>query len=207
MDYTKKEEILHAISHGLGAILSVIALVLMVMYAMHASTTHLITVSIFGVSLILLYTASTLYHAIENTKWKRIFKKIDHLCIYLLIAGTYTPFVLLGLKGTWGWVIFALIWSLAIVGFVFKFSRYQQNKVLSLSLYMLMGWLIVIAIKPLTERLSGDLLWYVALGGLCYTVGVFFYANKKIPYNHFIWHLFVLGGSTMHFLGVFLHLL
>lgn len=201
--YSKTEEVLNAISHGIGAILSIVALVIMIIYASSLSVLHITTISIFGASLILLYLASTIYHSVTQEKWKLICKKIDHLSIYILIAGTYTPIVLLGIQGTWGWTLFGIIWLLAVIGFIFKFSKYQKNEKISLILYAAMGWLILIAIKPMSERLSTELIWYIALGGIFYTIGILFYAVNKIPYNHFIWHLFVLGGSIMHFLGIF----
>ncbi len=205
--YSKTEEILNAISHGIGAILSIVALVIMIIYASSLSALHITTISIFGASLILLYLASTIYHSVTQEKWKLICKKIDHLSIYILIAGTYTPIVLLGIQGAWGWTLFGIIWSLAVIGFIFKFSKYQKNEKISLILYAAMGWLILIAIKPMSERLSTELIWYIALGGIFYTIGILFYAINKIPYNHFIWHLFVLGGSIMHFLGIFFYLM
>ena len=205
--YSKTEEILNAISHAIGTILSIVALVIMIIYSSSLSPLHIVTVTIFGASLILLYLASTIYHSVTKEKLKMICKKIDHLSIYILIAGTYTPIVLLGLKGAWGWSLFGIIWALAVLGFIFKFSKYQKNEKISLILYAAMGWLILIAIKPMSERLSTELIWYIALGGIFYTVGILFYAVKKIPYNHFIWHLFVLGGSIMHFFGIFFYLI
>lgn len=168
---------------------------------------QLIATTVFGLTLVLLYSASTIYHAVVKPKWKNIFRLIDHLCIYLLIAGTYTPVALLGLKGAWGWTIFGLAWAFAVMGFVFKFSPLRKSEKLSLSLYALMGWLIIIAVKPLYNNLPAGALWLLLGGGLCYTAGIYFYAKEKIPYNHPIWHVFVLGGSTLHFLGIFLYLI
>ena len=168
---------------------------------------HLAASLVFGVSLVLLYSASTIYHAVYSLKWKRIFQKIDHLCIYVLIAGTYTPIALLGLKGAWGWSIFGIIWGFAIAGFIFKFSPLRRSEKLSLALYAIMGWLIIIAIKPLIENLAAGALYYLLGGGLCYTIGIYFFAKEKIPYNHTIWHLFVLSGSALHFFGIFLYLI
>lgn len=202
------EEKLNIITHGMGALLSVVALVLLVVFsAVKGEKIHLISTLVFGVTLVLLYSASTIFHAIVTLKWKRIFEKVDHLCIYLLIAGTYTPIALLGLKGVWGWIIFGLIWAMVILGFIFKFSPLRKSEKLSLGLYAMMGWLIIVAIKPLINNLSAEALLYILGGGLLYTFGIYFYANRKIPYNHAIWHLFVLGGSTMHFLGIFFYLI
>ncbi len=204
----KREEFWNTLTHGLGAVLAVAALVLLVIFsAYNGSAMHLAVSIVFGISLVLLYSASTIYHAVVKLKWKRFFRLIDHLSIYILIAGTYTPFALLGLKGTWGWIIFGLIWAFVIVGFIFKFSPLRRSEKLSLSLYAIMGWLIIIAIKPLLANVPSPALWYLLGGGLCYTFGIYFYAKEKIPYNHAIWHVFVLGGSTLHFLGVFLYLI
>jgi len=204
----KREELWNVITHGAGAVLSAAAFVLLVLYAAYNGTAmHIAAAIVFGLSLLLLYTASTIYHYVATLRLKRIFQKIDHLCIYVLIAGTYTPVALLGLKGAWGWTIFGLIWAFAIAGFIFKFSPLRRSEKLSLSLYALMGWLIIIAIKPLIETVAPEALWYLLGGGLCYTFGIYFYAKEKIPYNHAIWHVFVLGGSTLHFFGIFLYLI
>ncbi|MFL9843461.1 PAQR family membrane homeostasis protein TrhA [Flavobacterium rhizosphaerae] len=204
----KREELLNVLTHGMGAVLSVVALSLLVVYSVFKGTAmHLAASLIFGTSLVLLYSASTIYHAVAKLKWKRLFQLVDHLCIYVLIAGTYTPIALLGLKGVWGWTIFCTVWAFAIGGFIFKFSPLRKFEKLSLSLYALMGWLIIVAIKPLIENLAPGALIYLLGGGLCYTFGIYFYAKEKIPYNHAIWHVFVLGGSTLHFLGIFLYLI
>lgn len=204
----KREEFWNTLTHGLGAVLAVTALVLLIVFSVYnGSAMHLAVSLVFGISLVLLYSASTIYHAVVKLKWKRFFRLIDHLSIYILIAGTYTPFALLGLKGTWGWTIFGLIWAFVIVGFIFKFSPLRRSEKLSLSLYAIMGWLIIIAIKPLLANVPSPALWYLLGGGLCYTFGIYFYAKEKIPYNHAIWHVFVLGGSTLHFLGIFLYLI
>jgi hemolysin III len=204
----KSEEFWNTLTHGMGAVLSIAALTAMVVYsAIKGTTLQLAASVVFGISLILLYTASTVYHAAYKLRWKRIMQRIDHLCIYILIAGTYTPVALLGLKGLWGWGIFGLIWAFAIAGFIFKFSPLRKNEKISLTLYALMGWLIIVAIKPLIENLAPGMLWYLAGGGLCYTFGIYFYAKEKIPYNHAIWHMFVLAGSALHFTGIFLYLI
>lgn len=204
----RKEELWNVITHGAGALFSVAALVVMTVFAaLNGNSMHLAAALVFGASLVILYSASTIYHAVTKLKWKRLFQKIDHLCIYILIAGTYTPVALLGLKGAWGWVIFGLVWAFAIIGFIFKFSPLRRSEKLSLSLYALMGWLIIIAIKPLIENMAPGALLYLLGGGLCYTFGIYFYAKEKIPYNHAIWHVFVLGGSTLHFIGIFFYLI
>lgn len=204
----RREELLNVVTHGTGAILSVVALILMVRYsALYGTAMHLAASLVFGGSLVILYSASTVYHAMTRLRWKRFFRLIDHLSIYVLIAGTYTPVALLGLKGAWGWIIFGLIWAFALAGFVFKFSPLRRSEKLSLILYALMGWLIIIAIKPLIANVNHTALYYLLGGGLCYTFGIYFYAKEKIPYNHAIWHVFVLGGSTLHFLGIFFYLI
>ena len=200
----KKEELYNVITHGFGAILSVVALVLMIYYsAISGSGIAIASSLVFGISLILLYSVSTVYHAVYKLKWKKICQRIDHLSIYLLIAGTYTPIALLGLKGAWGWSMFGVIWGMALIGFIFKFSPLRNNEKISLSLYALMGWAAIIAIKPMIENLSTGALTLIILGGLCYTLGIYFYAKDRKPFYHPIWHLFVLGGSIMHFCAVF----
>ncbi|WP_374440075.1 hemolysin III family protein [Epilithonimonas sp.] len=200
----KKEELLNVITHGFGILLSVIALILMLIYSVvSGSSMALATSLVFGISLITLYSASTVYHAVYKLKWKKICQRIDHLSIYILIAGTYTPIALLGLKGAWGWTMFGCAWGLAIIGFIFKFSPLRRNEKISLSLYALMGWMCIIAIKPMLENLSSGAITFIILGGLCYTLGIYFYAKDRKPFYHPIWHLFVLGGSIMHFCAVF----
>jgi len=203
----KREEFLNVLTHGAGAMFSVAAFVALVYFsAVRGTSMQLIASVIFGASLIVLYTASTVYHAMTRLRWKRLFQTVDHLCIYLLIAGTYTPVALLGLKGAWGWIIFTLIWAFAVLGFVFKLSPLRRWEKVSLLLYLVMGWLIVIALKPLIDSMPSGSLYLLLAGGLCYTVGVYFFVKEKIPYYHTVWHLFVLAGSTFHFFGIFLYL-
>ncbi len=170
-------------SIGLGVILSVVALILMTYYsAISGSGIAIASSLVFGISLILLYSASTVYHAVYKLKWKKICQRIDHLSIYLLIAGTYTPIALLGLKGAWGWSMFGVIWGMALIGFIFKFSPLRNNEKISLSLYALMGWAAIIAIKPMIENLSTSALTLIIIGGLCYTLGIYFMQRTE---NHF----------------------
>lgn len=205
----RNEEVWNTITHGLGAVLAVIFTVIMLVdAAMNGTALEILSASIFGAGLVSLYLASTLYHAETRPRRKRFFKLLDHLCIYLLIAGTYTPVMLVGLKGSvWGWVMFISIWTLVIFGFIFKLSPLRKNKKLSLILYAFMGWMAIFAIKPLWENLSAEALTYLGLGGLAYTIGIFFYANKRIKFNHLIWHLFVLAGSAFHFFSVYNYIL
>lgn len=204
----KSEEFWNVITHGTGALLSFVALGVLVVFSVIKGTMiHFAASLVFGLSLVLLYSASTLYHAAYTLKWKRIFQKADHICIYILIAGTYTPIALLGLKGVWGWAVFGCIWAFALAGFIFKFSPLQRSEKLSLTLYALMGWLIITVIKPLIVNLAPEALYYLLGGGLCYTFGIYFFVKEKIPYNHTIWHIFVLSGSALHFFGIFFYLI
>lgn len=204
----RDEEVWNVLTHGLGTVLSFIGLVFLILFSSRNGTIlEVACAAVFGTSMVVLYTASTIYHAVSEGKRKLTFQKLDHLCIYILIAGTYTPVALVGLKGAWGWSIFGSIWGMALLGFVFKFSPLQKSEKLSLVLYAVMGWLIVIALKPLISELSMEALIFMALGGFFYTSGIYFYANEKIPYNHAVWHLFVLAGSVFHFFGIFWYVL
>ena len=208
MPYTKEEEYWNTLTHGIGAILSLIGLMAMLIYtAQFSSTLAVICSSIYGGSLVLLYTASTVYHASREKRWKDFFRKVDKLCIYLLIAGTYTPVLMLGIGGTWGWVLLSIIWALVVLGFVFQFSSMQKSESWSLLIYIAMGWLAVVAVKPMLENLSLATIICLVTGGVLYTSGVYFYAQERIRFNHVIWHLFVLGGSISHFVAIFLLLL
>ncbi len=202
------EEVTNAITHGVGALLSIAGLVLMVVFAsIDGDAWKIVSAAIFGSSLILLYSSSTFYHA-SPPKLKEISQKIDHSAIYVLIAGTYTPFTLVTLNGLWGWWIFGIIWFLAIGGIVFQVFFYSDRfRLISSIIYLLMGWMMVAAIRPLLENLpSGGLYWLLA-GGLSYSGGVAFYLWKRLPFAHSIWHLFVLGGSICHFFAVFLYII
>ena len=202
------EEIVNSLTHGLGILLSVAALTLLTVFAaLYGSAVHIVSCVIFGASLVLLYTASTLYHSFRSQKLKYIFKIIDHSCIYILIAGTYTPFLLVSLTGRLGWSLFGVIWFLALAGITLKIFFVHRFKMASTLAYILMGWIILLAIKPLSESLSaGGIVWLVA-GGLAYTLGVVFYAWKRLPFSHGIWHIFVIGGSVCHFFAVLFHVI
>ena len=202
------EELANAITHGAGALLSIAGLVLMVVSAsLYGNAWHIVSVSIFGVCLVLLYTASTLYHSFRPGRAKHVFKIMDHAAIYLLIAGTYTPFTLTLLRGSWGWSLFGIIWGLCAAGIVFKVFFIKRFNVLSTILYLLMGWLIVIAGKPLVENVPAEGLYWLLAGGVAYSLGTVFYLWEKLPFHHAVWHLFVLGGSVCHFFDVFLYVL
>lgn len=208
--YSLKEEIANSITHGIGIIFSIVTLTILLVFAIwKKSPISIVSFSIYGFCSISLYTASTLYHSFQKEKLKKILRIFDHSSIYLFIAGTYTPIALLSMKGYWRIGILVGVWAIAIVGIVFKIVSYKKldkHKLFSLLLYLFMGWLVVIAIKPMLQVTPvGFFIWLLA-GGLFYTFGTIFYSIKKIPFNHAIWHLFVLGGSVMHFLGIFLYL-
>lgn len=206
--YSLREELFNSITHGAGVLLSIVALVLLIIYSnIYGNTSHIVGCTIFGITLILLYSASTLYHSFQRPRLKKIFKILDHSCIYLLIAGTYTPFLMVTLRGVLGWTMFAVIWILAVSGVIFKVFFVHRFKIISTIAYVLMGWIVIFAIKPLLDSLqSGGVIWLVA-GGLAYTLGVIFYVWKKLPFHHAIWHLFVLAGSICHFFAVLFYVL
>lgn len=198
-----RDEIASALTHGLGAVLALAAsAVLITLAALHGDGWQLGASIVFGISLLLLYTASTLYHAIPHPVAKGRLKVFDHCAIYVLIAGTYTPFTLIGLRGPWGWGLFATIWALALAGVIFKLFYTGRFKLLSTIIYIAMGWLIVVAIKPMWTSLDGWTIGWLLAGGLFYTLGTFFYHRESIRYSHAIWHLFVLGGSVCHYVAV-----
>ncbi len=202
--YSPGEELANAITHGLGIFASVAAgtVLITLSAAMGGDAWQIVSASVFALALVLLYTASTLYHAIPFAAIKARLKVFDHCAIFLLIAGTYTPFTLVGLRGPWGWSLFGVIWGLAALGITFKLFFTGRFRRLSVLIYVLMGWLVVIAIKPMMAQLSSTALSWLVAGGLCYTLGTLFYLNRRIPYGHAIWHLFVLGGSICHYVAV-----
>ena len=202
------EELANSVTHGAGAALSLVGLiVLIVLASIYGGPAHIVSCSVFGFSLVLLYTASTMYHSFQGLHVKRIFKTIDHSCIYLLIAGTYTPFTLVTLKGAWGWVLFGIVWGMALFGIIFKIFYVYRFKILSTLVYLAMGWLVIIPGKTLISSIPTGGLVLLLAGGLAYTGGVLFYVSKKIPYHHAIWHLFVLAGSTLHYFAVMFYVL
>jgi hemolysin III len=204
--YSLGEEIANAVTHGLGVVAAIVGLCVLVGFAMQRGTTwHVASVSVYGATLVLLYASSTLYHSLSNTRACRVFKIIDHSAIYLLIAGTYTPFTLVTLRGPWGYSLFAVVWTLAIVGVSTEAFWVTRPKWLAAVVYLGMGWLIVVAIRPLLGALPSGGWWLLLAGGLCYTVGVAFYVLRKVPYMHAVWHLWVLAGSVCHFLAVLLY--
>lgn len=196
-----EEERLNTISHGIGALLSVAGLVLMVKLAAPLSAWHLGSVAVFGSSLILLYTASTVYHLVTTHRWKRIFQVLDHALIFVLIAGSYTPWLLVNLRGPWGWSLFFVVWGLALAGMVLKAFFLPRFDKLGTALYVVMGWIVCIAIKPLIASVGPVGMTWLVAGGLCYTGGVAFYLMKR-RFAHFTWHLFVMAGSICHVIAV-----
>ncbi|MGK3128193.1 hemolysin III family protein [Pantoea sp. C8B4] len=205
--YSVAEEVANSISHGIGCIFGVVGLVLLLTQAvdMRADVTAITSYSLYGGSMILLFLASTLYHAIPHQKAKYWLKKLDHCAIYLLIAGTYTPFLLVGLKSPLAQGLMVVIWSLALAGIIFKLTIAHRFKALSLVTYLSMGWLSLVVIYQLATKLSAGGVWLLAAGGIVYSLGVIFYVSRRIPYNHAIWHGFVLGGSVLHFCAIYFY--
>lgn len=201
VDY--RDEIASALTHGLGAVAALAGgAVLITLAALHGDAWQLGASIVFGGSLLLLYIASTLYHSIQHPVAKARLKVFDHCAIYLLIAGTYTPFTLISLRGPWGWGLFIAIWTLAVFGVVFKLFYTGRFKLLSTAIYIAMGWLVIVAIKPMLNALDGWTLGWLLLGGLFYTLGTYFYHRESIRFSHAIWHMFVIGGSVCHFIAV-----
>jgi len=202
--YSLAEEIANAVTHGLGAVLSLVGLVLMVAAAaVHDDPWALLGAAVFGASLFALYLASTLYHALPRPAWKRWLQRLDHAAIFLLIAGSYTPFTLVNLRDDWGLVLAAAVWSGALAGAAFKLWARGDHDRLSAVIYLALGWMIVLALKPLIDNVEPGGVWLLVAGGLSYSVGVVFYFWHRLPFNHAIWHLFVLGGSVCHFLSAY----
>ena len=206
--YSPVEERLNIISHTLGFVLSVIALFLLISHAfLNGSALHIISFSMFGISLIILYLASTLYHRATIPELRSKLRVFDHASIYILIAGTYTPFALISLNGELGWIVFGLSWGIATIGVILKLFFTGKYKLISTLMYLFMGWMIVFFINPLMDSLSDDGFIWLAAGGVFYTVGAVLYGIKKIPFNHAIFHLFVLSGSIAHFISVYYYVL
>jgi hemolysin III len=200
------EEIANAVSHGVGLLLAVVAApALVVATVQRGGVTEIIAASIFGVTMVLVYLTSTLYHALPMNRAKRLFRILDHGAIFLLIAGTYTPFTLGPLRGTWGWTLFGLVWGLALAGIVFKAVGGVRYPKFSTCLYIAMGWLVIVAIEPLRLNMPTTGFSWLLAGGIAYTVGVAFFAPKRFRYSHFVWHLFVIAGTACHFAAVLLY--
>jgi hemolysin III len=205
---TLGEEIANSVTHGIGALLSIAGTVILIVRAVMMGTPiHVVSFAIYGLSLILLHTSSSLYHGLHAPRAKRVFWVLDHSTIYLLIAGTYTPFLLISLWGAWGLSLLIAIWTLAILGILLATLFIGRFRKTALALYLTMGWLIVLASRELWLNVPHEAIALIAAGGLSYTLGVAFYVWKRLPYSHMIWHLFVLGGSITHYFAILLYLL
>lgn len=207
-EYTRGEELANGLTHGIGAALSIAGLSVLVTFAgLAGDAWKVVAFSVYGASMVLLYLSSTFYHSFRSPRLKRLFRLLDHCVIFLLIAGSYTPFTLVTLRGPWGWTLFGLIWAFALFGIIITVLALDRIKWLAIGIYVGMGWLAVVAIKPLLEALPlAGFLW-LAAGGLFYTLGIVFYVWHRLPYNHAIWHLFVLGGTVCQFLSILWYVL
>jgi hemolysin III len=202
--YSRGEEIANSLTHAVGLLLSIAGLAVLVTFAALRADAWAVTAgAIFGVSMVTLYASSTLYHSLRVSRLKQVVRIVDHVAIFLLIAGTYTPFMLVNLRGPWGWSMFGVVWALAIAGITLKIFFTGRFRVLSTLVYLIMGWLVMVAIKPLAEALPRGSLILLLAGGLAYSLGTVFYLWKSLPYHHAVWHLFVLAGSVCHFFAVF----
>lgn len=202
------EEHANALTHGLGLVLALVGVpILIVLAAISGDAWRLVGVGIYGATLISLYLASTVYHAVRYLPAKRVLRALDHSAIYLLIAGTYTPFTLVNLRGAWGWTLFGLVWALALFGIIWKAVRVERQAVLSTVLYLAMGWLVVIAVGPLSRAVPNRGLAWLLAGGLAYTFGVCFFSASRLRFNHAVWHVFVLAGSACHYVAVMRYVL
>ncbi len=197
------EELANSVSHGVGLLAAIAATPVLLLSAVrHGDAARIAGAGVFAAAMVLLYLASTLYHALPWKRAKRVFQVLDHAAIFLMIAGTYTPFTLGVLRGAWGWTLFGLVWGLALAGVVLTAAGGVRYPKLTTSLYLAMGWLILVAVKPLWLRMPPEGLFWLLAGGIAYTVGVVFYAAKRLRYGHFVWHLFVIAGTACHFNAV-----
>ncbi len=206
--YTRGEEIANSVIHGIGILLAIGGLGVLTAFAsIYGDAWHIVSCSVFGFTLIFQYATSTLYHSIQLPSVKPILRILDHVAIFILIAGTYTPFTLVNMRGPWGWSIFGIIWGLALVGIILEITPWRRYRSISISLYLLMGWAALTAIKPMISTVPAGGLTLLFTGGLAYTSGVIFYLWRSLPYNHAIWHLFVLAGSSLHFFAVLFYVI
>ena len=197
------EELASSITHGIGAVLSIVALIVMLVQSVNRGDAwHIVACSIFGITLILAYLASTLYHALPQPEARALFRLFDHAAIFLLIAGSYTPFTMVTLRGPWGWSLFGVIWGLAITGILCEVFVAGRLALVRVAVYIIMGWTMIIATRPLLDLVATDGLLLLVWGGIAYTAGTIFYAWRRLPYHHAIWHLFVLTGSGLHVLAI-----
>ncbi|MCK5808825.1 hemolysin III family protein [bacterium] len=201
--YSQKEEWANTIIHGFALFLSFPAVIsLLFISARNGDAKEIVVCAIYGIAMILVYAASTIYHAVHDAELKRKLRYYDHIAIFLMIAGTYTPFSLLGMGRVWGWTVFWLIWFFAIVGTVYEIFFLDRYKWISISIYLGMGWTVIVAIKPFIDAVSFEVLLWAIAGGLLYTIGAVFYMLKKMPYSHAIWHFFTVAGTVAHFVGI-----
>jgi hemolysin III len=206
--YTLREEIASSVTHGIGILLAIAGLAVLVAFAAkQGDAWHVTSCSIFGAALILCFTTSTLYHSVQAERLKHTLRALDHSAIFVLIAGTYTPFLLVNLRGAWGWSLFALIWGLTVLGIALRLFLKGRLHGLVVSIYLAMGWAVVIAAEPMLRHVGTGGLVLLAAGGLAYTAGVAFYKWKRLPYNHAIWHGFVLAGAALHFFAVLFYVI
>jgi hemolysin III len=206
--YSFGEEIANSVTHGAGVVLAIAGLAVLTAFAaLHGDIWHIVACSIFGAALIICYTTSTLYHSIRVERVRRVLRALDHSAIFLLIAGTYTPFMLVNLRGPWGWSLFGVIWGLAVAGIVLRLVLKGRLHGLVVALYIAMGWVVVVAVEPMLEHVALGGLALLAGGGIAYTVGVIFYRWRQLPYHHAIWHGFVMLGSALHFFAVLFYVI
>lgn len=206
--YSTGEEIANSITHGVGIVLSIAGLAVMTAFAsLFGSAWHIVSCSIFGATQILLYTASTLYHSIPMPRAKAVLRHLDHSAIFIFIAGTYTPFTLVNLRGAWGWTIFAIVWVVALIGILLQGHLIRQKALITVLPYLAMGWIVVIGVKPLLSAVAPGGLTLLLAGGVAYMLGCIFYVWRRIPYHHAIWHLFVLAGSAFHYFAVLFYVI
>ncbi|MFE4090414.1 hemolysin III family protein [Priestia sp. YIM B13484] len=206
--FTRGEEIANAITHGVGAVLSIVGLTLLiVLSSLEGTPWHVISFTIYGVTMLLLYVSSTLVHSFPEGKVKDLFEIFDHSSIYLFIAGTYTPFLFIAVKGTTGWTLFGIVWGIALAGIVFKAFFVKKSLFISTILYVFMGWMIVFAWDSLTQNIAHQGIVLLVVGGVLYTIGAVFYVWRGFRFHHMIWHMFVLGGTVLHFLAIILYVL
>jgi hemolysin III len=206
--YTLREEIANSLTHGIGIVLAIVGLAVLVAFATrNGDVWHVVSCSIFGAALIICFTTSTLYHSVRIERAKHALRALDHSAIFLLIAGTYTPFMLVNLRGPWGWSLFAVIWTLTLIGIVLRLVLKGRLHGLVVSIYIAMGWAVVVATQPMLDHVGTGGLVLLAAGGLAYTSGVIFYKWRRLPYNHAIWHGFVLAGAALHFFAVLFYVI
>jgi len=205
--YTVREEFANTLTHGVGLLLSVAGLVVLIAAASTLGIREVASCGIYGASLVMVYTTSTLYHSNTRAETKQFLRTLDHVAIFLLIAGTYTPFVLIALRGAWGWGLFGIVWTLAVLGVIFELTTLRRFRRAMTALYVAMGWVGLIALKPLVAALPSAGLWLLFGGGVSYTFGVLFYVWRSLRYHHAVWHLFVLAGSVLQYCAVLFYVL